>query len=623
MTASGRLSAATPIYLGTGADAAFGMFHAPAAQAAAAGPVSVATAVLIAPPWGWDDVSSYRTRRTWAEDLAAAGHPTLRLDFPGTGDSGGSAAEPGRIDAGAAAIAAGAAWLRGTTGAAQVAVLGLGFGGMVAAKAVAAGAPIDDLILWAVPARGRGLVRQFRAFAGLQGSRYSLSGEPEPSVLPDGWLEVNGFVLSADTIAALEAIELIALPATGLRRVLLLDQDGIAVDDAVVDHLRAAGADVAVRPGPGWGAMTFHPERPAVPGEVLDAVRAWLAEAPTVTSLRAPVLVPEATTELDQTIDGVVVRETPITFDGPGGRLFGVLTRPVDDASAPLSGVFLNAGAVRRIGPNRIWVDTARQWAARGVATLRMDLEGIGDSDGDEERYRDVAQFYVRDEVADQIRGAIDALAYRGFGSGIVLAGLCAGGFWAFRGADLDDRVRAAFLLNPGALDWRADLVELRLAARLQRLRHRAWWRRLLTGGVRFARMRAIAGAAVRRVGRGLTGLPARLVRASTTGHETATSSAAILDRLTAAGTTVVMAFSTDEPLYLELERNGFLARAHRWSTLRLDRLPGRDHTLRPIVAQRAARALLDRELERELARARDLEGVRGRLDPTAPARSA
>jgi alpha/beta superfamily hydrolase len=618
VTALDRRPAATPVYLGSGVDAAFGMVHAPAGDRASS------TAVVIAPPWGWDDVSSYRTRRTWADELAQAGHPTLRLDLPGTGDSGGSAAEPGRIAAGAAAISAAATWLRASSGATRVAVLGLGFGGIVAAKAVAAGAPIDDLVLWAVPARGRGMVRQLRAFAGLQGSRYSLSGEPEPSVLPEGWLEVNGFVLSADSIAELESIEMTALPASGLQRVLLLDQDGIAVDEAVAQHLRDAGAEVTVRPGPGWGAMTFHPERPAVPTEVLVTVRGWLAEAPaSVTALRAPMPVPEVTDELDQTVDGVVVRETPIVFDGPAGRLFGVLTRPAVLPAAPLSGVFLNAGAVRRIGPNRIWVDTARHWAAQGVATLRMDLEGIGDSDGDEERYRDVAQFYVRDEVADQIRGAIDALAHRGYGSNVVLAGLCAGGFWAFRGADLDTRVRAAFLLNPGALEWQADLVELRRAARLHRLRHWAWWRRILTGGVPFASMREVAGASVRRVQRAVTGLPARVLRRAAAPHDAATTSGAILDRLSAAGTTVVMAFSTDEPLYLELERNGFLARSHRWSTLRLDRLPGRDHTLRPIVAQRAARALLDRELARELERIQALDGERAQPGPAAPARTA
>jgi alpha/beta superfamily hydrolase len=600
--------AARPLYLGSGADAAFAMYH-PVGDGA-----SSTTAVVLAPPWGWDDVSSYRSRRSWAEDLAAAGHPTLRLDFPGTGDAGGSAADRGRLDAAAASIAAAVGWLRATSGRERVAVIGLGFGGVVAAKALAAGAAIDDLVLWAVPPRGKGVVRQLRAFAGLQGSRYSLSGEPEPSVLPEGWLEVNGFVLSAESITSLESVVLVDLPATGLQRALLLDQDGIPVDDAVAAHLEAAGAAVTRAPGPGWGAFTFHPERPALPEAVLSTVREWLAVAPPhVRALRAVATAPVASDELDQTVDGVLVRETPITIDGPSGPLFGILTRPAAGPRAPLSGVFLNAGAVRRIGPNRIWVDTARRWAARGVATLRLDLEGIGDSEGDEDRYRDVAQFYVRDEVADQIRGAIDALVHRGHGPRIVLAGLCAGGFWAFRGADLDQRVSAALLLNAGALDWYPDLVELRQAARVHRLRQIAWWRRILTGGVALARMRSTAWAVVRRAGRAIARLPARAVRRRRDPLPASSSSAAILDRLAQAGTTVVMAFSTDEPLYLELERNGFLARAHRWPTLRLERLPGRDHTLRPIAAQRTAHALLDRELQRELER----------VTPSSTARSA
>ena len=601
--------AATPIYLGTGSEAAFGMFHDAAEGARGA------TAVLITPPWGWDDVSSYRTRRTWADDLAAAGHPTLRIDLPGTGDSGGSAADPGRIEAAVRAVAAAVTWLRATSGCDRVAVVGLGLGGLVAAKAVDAGASIDDLVLWAVPSKGRGLVRQFRAFAGLQGSRYSLAGEPEPAVLPDGWLEVNGFVLSAETIAAIESIALPDLATHGLRRALLLDQDGIPTDGTVATALAEAGVEVTQRPGPGWGAMTFHPERPSVPTGVFATVRGWLADAETqVVAMRPRATVATAGPDLDHTVDGVVVRETPLFVDGPAGRLFGILTRPATAPAAPIGGLFLNAGAVRRIGPNRIWVDTARRWAARGVATLRLDLEGIGDSDGDEERYRDVAQFYVRDEVRDQIRGAIDALVNRGHGPRIVLAGLCAGGFWAFRGADADERVTAALLLNPGALEWHPQLVEAREAARLHRLRQVHAWQKILRGGVPLARMRMTAAAALRQTGRSMAAVPARAIRRRPSpGGEVSTSTSAVLDRLGAAGTTVVMAFSADEPLYLELEHDGFLARAHGWPALRIERLPGRDHTLRPMAAQRAANALLDRELGREL----------DRIASAPPARSA
>jgi alpha-beta hydrolase superfamily lysophospholipase len=591
-----------PVYLGTGVDAAFGMLHVAPADALAS------TAVVLTPPWGWDDVSSYRARRIWAAELAAAGHPTLRIELPGTGDSGGSAADPARLEASVAAVTSAVAWLRVESGCPRIAVIGLGLGGLTAAMALAAGAAMDDLVLWGVPARGRGCVRQMRAFAGLQGSRYSLTGEPEPGLLPDGWLEVNGFVLSADTIGALESVALVDLPAHGLQRALLLDQDGIPTDPALAEHLSSAGVELTTRPGPGWGPMTFHPEYQSIPRDVFDTVGTWLADAPSgvVPVHAAPSVPTTASTELDLTVDEVAIRETPISIDGGDIRLFAILARPVGVPAQPVGAVLLNAGAVRRIGPNRIWVETARRWAARGVATVRIDLEGIGDSEGDAERYRDVAEFYVRDEFGAQISAAIDALAHRGHGPRIVLAGLCAGGFWALRGAAADDRVTAALLLNPGALDWHPDLLEARQAARVRRLREIAWWRRILGGGVPIARIGATVAALARRALRAIAHAPSQALgrlRPSEALSLDPDSAEAILDRLSAAGTTVVMAFSVDEPLYAELERAGFVARSRRWPTLHLDRLPGRDHTLRPIVAQRAAQTLLDREIARELDR--------------------
>jgi hypothetical protein len=81
------------------------------------------------------------------------------------------------------------------------------------------------------------------------------------------------------------------------------------------------------------------------------------------------------------------------------------------------------------------------------------------------------------------------------------------------------------------------------------------------------------------------------------------TAPAAIVGRLDARGTTVVMAFSNDEALHDELERDGFLAGVAALLNVRLETLPGRDHTLRPIVAQRAVHDLLDRALLADLGR--------------------
>ena len=186
---------------------------------------------------------------------------------------------------------------------------------------------------------------------------------------------------------------------------------------------------------------------------------------------------------------------------GPGA-LFGILAEPADRPAADVAAVFLNAGAVRRIGPNRIWVETARRWATDGVPTIRLDLDGIGDSDGDADRYQDVAAFYVRDAAADEIRCGDGPAS----GSRVRAADhpRRAVRRWllGFQGADRDERVTAALLLNPGALVWHDDLVRARDAARLRRLLRLAWWSRLLRGKVRRARIRSIASAAVRTPGR-------------------------------------------------------------------------------------------------------------------------
>ena len=126
------------------------------------------TAVLICPPFGWDEICCYRSRREWAIHLAEAGYPTLRFDFPGAGDSCGSPREPRRLAAWTEAAAKAAAWMPGATGCERVAAIGIGLGGLVLCNAIAQGAGIDELVLWAVPARGAALVRELRAFAQIQ-----------------------------------------------------------------------------------------------------------------------------------------------------------------------------------------------------------------------------------------------------------------------------------------------------------------------------------------------------------------------------------------------------------------------------------------------------------------------
>ena len=486
-----------------------------------------------------------------------------------------------------------------------MAVLGLGLGGLLAREAVSAGAPIDDLVLWAAPATGRSFVREMRAFSRLQEGR---PDEEADASLPDGWLETGGFVLSAETLQSLRSLDPRVPSSSSLRRALLLDRDGIAPDPGLAAGLEDAGVEVTVAPGEGWGEMVAHPERTKLPLGVVERVLSWLRlaegqgpaggggerEEPTPTSLQRESSAGPAETVLD--IDGRGVRESPLLVPQPYGNAFGVLAEPVGQSEAALCVVFLNAGAIRHTGPNRLWVEAARRWASRGVRALRVDLEGIGEADGDDSRRTDVASFYVPD-FEEQVEVVLDFLQERGLGGRFLLVGLCAGGYWSFRVALRDTRVGVALLLNAGALSWHDNLLSEREAGKLDRVFQQHWWRQLLRGQVRPARLWAFVRLSLAKVGWEVRRLADHLPGRS--GISAASGLEANLDQLRNSGVRAVLAFSDGEPLHTELNTKGILDRLERWPNLALESLPGDDHTLRSAAAQLAAHELIDHEVER------------------------
>jgi pimeloyl-ACP methyl ester carboxylesterase len=298
---------------------------------------------------------------------------------------------------------------------------------------------------------------------------------------------------------------------------------------------------------------------------------------------------------MDLDVGGTAVRESPLLVRQSFGDCFGVLAEPLERRDAGLCAVLLNAGAIRHTGPNRLWVETARRWAARGVPVLRVDLEGIGEADGDETKRRETAAFYVPD-FEQQVAAVLDALEQRGLGGRFLVAGLCAGGYWSFRAALQDPRVEAAVLLNAGALTWRDQLLEDRAALRFDRLFQLHWWKKLLRGETRRLGLADVAllVAKLRALGQGL-----RRRLSGQAPAPAASEIAAALDLMRGAGARVMLAFSADEELHAELKAERILERLDSWPNLALHELPGSDHTLRSVPAQAAAAELLDRELDR------------------------
>jgi hypothetical protein len=170
--------------------------------------------------------------------------------------------------------------------------------------------------------------------------------------------------------------------------------------------------------------------------------------------------------------------------------LFGVLSTPAEPNGQVRSLVLLvNSGAVHHIGPNRLYVTLARQWAAQGIGVLRLDLSGIGDSStraGHKENL-------VYSSCAGEDLALALAFVRRQFGDVPVHSmGVCSGGYHSFKSAVAGAAFRTVVCINPLTFDWKEGqslaFPEYRVAQDVMRYKTNAlrWesWKKLLTGGV-------------------------------------------------------------------------------------------------------------------------------------------
>src|SRR5262249_27402146 len=137
------------------------------------------------------------------------------------------------------------------------------------------------------------------------------------------------------------------------------------------------------------GAMMQDPHKSVLPEAILEAVIAYAvgsaAHLKDPSAASAPPAQTGEPTLVAARVGAGSVRETPLFLPvaGEGSRsLFGIHTEPLDPPRGKRSPMvlFLNAGAVHRVGPNRMYVDLARSWAEHGLTSLRLDLSGLGDS---------------------------------------------------------------------------------------------------------------------------------------------------------------------------------------------------------------------------------------------------
>jgi alpha-beta hydrolase superfamily lysophospholipase len=546
-------------------DGLFGWLH----------PAAGRRGVVLCGAYGFEQMAAHRPWRVLADSLASAGCPTLRFDYPGEGNSADQ--DEARVASCVAAIRQAIRFLRRTTGVTEVALVGLRFGATLAALA-AETESVERLVLLAPVTTGRSYLREMRLRAQTIGRLPDGSNPP----LEADTLTIGGFRMEAAFLADLADLNLARIDHPPAPRVLLLASE----TKALATRLGALGCDVVTGPFPGLAHLVGDPIFAAVPAADFARVTGFATDGMAMAAGAAPPPPPAR-------FAGSAWDEEPIRF-GPG--LFGIRCRPrVRETGAPAV-LFVSTGMSVHSGWGRQTTTLARSLAAEGVASVRFDLSGIGDS---ADRPDGRNPLFAPDGFAD-IAAAVDQIADTG--APIVLMGGCSGAYAAFQALCRDPRIAGALLINLYCFDWdpEQDLDRVirqtfgSASTYAGLLTQGSTWRRLLRGEIH---VRPIAEALARRGFDAALRRVRRAWRPINPGGSVARRVAAIRRR----GAEIRLLYSAGDPGLIAARRHlgRFPGRADRRLGAPVTVLAGADHNLGAPEAQ----ALLAAQL-RELLRA-------------------
>ena len=563
-------------------DGLFGWFH----------PAAGRRGVVLCGAYGFEQMAAHRPWRALAEQLAEAGCPTLRFDYPGEGDS----ADPDAtgVEACVAAIRQAVQYLRETTGIAEVVLVGLRLGGTFAALAAEA-EPVDRLVLLAPVTTGRAYLREMRLRAQTIGR---LPDGSAPIAEQDS-LTVGGFRMEAPFQAELSGLNLTRIASPPAPHVLILGTD----PGVLTARLGAIGCAVETGPFVGLAHLVGDPIFVKVPEADFARIAAFATEG----------AAPADTVAIDPPparLAGPGWTEEPVRF-GPG--LFGIACAPERLEPGAPTILFVSTGMTVRSGWGRQTTQLARRLAGEGIASFRFDVAGVGDSG---ERPDGTPPLFAPNGFADVVR-AVDQVAG---GGPIVLAGGCSGAYAAFHALRRDPRIDGALLINLYCFDWdpeqsidsviRQTYGSASTYAAL--LKQGDTWRRLIRGQIR---VRAIGGVLARR---GLDAALRRIRRAfgpRIPGGSVARRLAAIRRR----GAEIRLLYSAGDPglaaLHRHIGRNPDRVARRLGAPVAI--VPGADHNLGSTQAQTALEHAL-----RDLVRAsrRSPAAAEKRAAPTVSA---
>jgi pimeloyl-ACP methyl ester carboxylesterase len=405
-------------------------------------------AAVVCQPWGREGIQTQRMMHCLSRDLAAQGITVLRMELPGCGHGEGDDWQGQRVETWLSAIHEGIDWLRACTQVSHVHLVGLRTSAALAWQVAASRHDVAGLVAMSPTVKGRLYVRELTMLQSTTPAQLRADGSV---------LEATGFIMTPETQQAFAAIDLMTQgqPAP---RVLVLHRDDMPEDARWAQHLTQMGPSVT------QGAIDDYvgllAESARLPVLALQQIVAWV-KADTLARVgdNSPLpavaqLDPDRLSAMTLMVGQTRVIEQALFIPG-STPLFAMCTQAASvaqGAQAPRRAILmLNEGANPVVGPQRMWVQLAREWAAQGYTVLRADLTGLGDSParpGEEER-----NIYSNVAVLD-MKQALDHLRHQLHAQDITMLGLCSGAYHGFLAAVKGLPIDRAVMINPLVYHW-------------------------------------------------------------------------------------------------------------------------------------------------------------------------
>jgi pimeloyl-ACP methyl ester carboxylesterase len=442
-------------------DGCFGWLHSPE------GGIVSDTAVLICPGLGRDTRTGHRSLRLLANEFASAGFNTLRFDYPGVGDSVDQDGTE-QWTACLRSIDRAIDWLRAQTGAGRVMLCGLRIGATLAALVASKRSDVAGLLMLAPIVRGALYIRQHRMEVRLRVASTETT---------DGSLELDELRMSSQCVRMISDTDLRQLRLPNGFQVAVFAPEARSLNECLQIWTNQ-GVKIYEEDFRALSALLrdthLDEEKPAD----FSAARAWLLRATASFGARS---VSSSPSPQPVALKPSGCIEVPMQF-GEGQNLFGILCRPADVVESDLVVVICNSGGEPHYGFARFAVQLARGLAESGVASLRFDFAGLGDSVLSGDNGEVTSHVFNVDRQAD-IAAALDALERLGYRR-FAMQGLCSGAYHAFHAGLRNSRIDALILVNlPVFVAQRSDTIIARsLSYYVTALAQKEFWTKLAQG---------------------------------------------------------------------------------------------------------------------------------------------